>query len=291
MQIFKLEIEGISSHCLLHMEAGSPRPSLYLALSNPSTRNNLGNLIRCAAAFAVEEICVVGANKWSTHGAHGAHKHVRYTTFHDWTSAGAYLRGQKGCDLCGIVSPPPRAPLRPAAMGVDGENDVVCTAQVPKPVHTRPFHRSTAFIVGHKNELEKEVIEICDYMVYVAQVLDVPMRLDAPISVSIALHHFTAWAQYEERQFSGEKFLVEAKPILRRPPPTTQGESSHDLRGLAKERVRRNEEHAVNDPMGEGKGEELCGEDAEMAGGGEEDSAWGSLRWLDIDEDAEQGDY
>lgn len=46
----------------------------YLVLTNPSSKNNLGTLIRCAAAFAVEEVIVVGASAWSTHGAHGSNK-------------------------------------------------------------------------------------------------------------------------------------------------------------------------------------------------------------------------
>lgn len=46
----------------------------YLAVPNPSSKNNLGTLIRCAAAFAVEEVVIVGVSKWSTHGAHGSHK-------------------------------------------------------------------------------------------------------------------------------------------------------------------------------------------------------------------------
>lgn len=46
----------------------------YLVVANPSAKNNLGTLIRCAAAFAVEEVIVVGASKWSTHGAHGSNK-------------------------------------------------------------------------------------------------------------------------------------------------------------------------------------------------------------------------
>lgn len=46
----------------------------YLVVANPSTKNNLGTLIRCAAAFAVEEVIVVGSSKWSTHGAHGSNK-------------------------------------------------------------------------------------------------------------------------------------------------------------------------------------------------------------------------
>lgn len=51
----------------------------YLVVANPSSKNNLGTLIRCAAAFGVEEVVVVGAPKWSTHGAHGSHK---VTLFH-----------------------------------------------------------------------------------------------------------------------------------------------------------------------------------------------------------------
>ena len=46
----------------------------YLVAANPSRKNNLGTLIRCASAFRVEEVVVVGASKWSTHGAHGSHK-------------------------------------------------------------------------------------------------------------------------------------------------------------------------------------------------------------------------
>lgn len=46
----------------------------YLVVANPSAKNNLGTLIRCAAAFSVEEVVVVGSSKWSTHGAHGSNK-------------------------------------------------------------------------------------------------------------------------------------------------------------------------------------------------------------------------
>lgn len=53
----------------------APAYQCYLVLSNPAgTKNNLGNLIRCAAAFAVAQVVVVGADRWSTHGAHGSHK-------------------------------------------------------------------------------------------------------------------------------------------------------------------------------------------------------------------------
>jgi hypothetical protein len=34
------------------------------------------------------------------------------------------------------------------------------------------------------------------------------MFLDTPASLSIVLHHFTAWARYDERVFVGQKFDV-----------------------------------------------------------------------------------
>lgn len=49
-------------------------PEAYIVVANPSSKNNLGTIIRCAAAFSVEEVIVVGAAKWSTHGAHGSNK-------------------------------------------------------------------------------------------------------------------------------------------------------------------------------------------------------------------------
>lgn len=56
------------------MESARGHPVAYVALFNPSPRNNLGTLIRCASAFGVEELVIVGVSKWSTHGAHGSQK-------------------------------------------------------------------------------------------------------------------------------------------------------------------------------------------------------------------------
>ncbi|CAM9220637.1 unnamed protein product [Scytosiphon promiscuus] len=262
----------------------------YLVLSNPSTKNNLGTLIRCAAAFAVEEVVVVGATRWSTHGAHGSNKHVRYRCFDDWESAAAFLKNEKDCDLCGIVGqtasrktlPPgsPDAPQRrsgpasPAAAtdvavgkdpsGMDGMSasglgtspsrhsagnarssfgdnfsssktselrsspqmslsegeggGVEDRSLTSTAVRRRPFRRSTAFLVGHRNRLGTEALDVCDFLVHVEQQAgEFPMDLGAPVTTSIALHHFTAWAKYEERQFTGEKFNVDRDVARRRP--------------------------------------------------------------------------
>ena len=65
----------------------------YLVVANPSAKNNLGTLIRCAAAFAVEEVIVVGASKWSTHGAHGSNKVCMHNCLEICTAVGAHLYG------------------------------------------------------------------------------------------------------------------------------------------------------------------------------------------------------
>ena len=79
-------------------------PSSLLLLHNISKKKNFGEarardrdaarraptngpcaraqIIRTAAAMGVSEVVVVGANKLSTHGAHGTAAHMRFSHFH-----------------------------------------------------------------------------------------------------------------------------------------------------------------------------------------------------------------
>ncbi|CAM9692211.1 unnamed protein product [Hapterophycus canaliculatus] len=347
-------------------------PVAYLVLGNPSTKNNLGTLIRCAAAFAVEEVVVVGATKWSTHGAHGSHKHVRYRCFDDWESAAAFLKNEKNCDLCGIVGqtpsrnaiPPrgrgvPQGKLGPAdaaataagatagdalgdmdgiggsamstcstsysagkmqpvcryspgdserselkspantsssegeggkegGRGRDLHADVSARGKGKKrgdaddqilsstPVRRRPFRRSTAFLVGHQNRLGDDALDVCDFLVHVEQqAIEPPSELGAPVTTSIALHHFTAWANYEERQFTGEKFNVDREAARCRPPVQKDNP-------LAEERLRLREERRAADPLG-----------APSAGTSEADgrTGFGWLAGVGDDDTTGEGDY
>jgi len=38
------------------------------------------------------------------------------------------------------------------------------------PVRRRPFRRSTAFVVGHRNRLEEEALSVCDFLVHIEKV-------------------------------------------------------------------------------------------------------------------------
>ncbi|CAM9089979.1 unnamed protein product [Chrysoparadoxa australica] len=163
----------------------------YLALSCPRPRHNLGNLIRCAAAFACSEMVVVGYSTWGTHGAHGSDLHVSSRVYDFWPAAIDYLRAEKGCQIIGLLQ---------------GPNDAPEGCPEPVPVNSRPFSGTTAFILITHHEVE--VASLCDALVYVSQHAQPYVRLGLPMVLSIALHHFTEWANYEERAYEGEKFAV-----------------------------------------------------------------------------------
>lgn len=196
-------------------------------------------------------------------------QHVRYRCFDSWESAAAFLKNEKGCDLCGIVAQAPSrhalspgsrtvsecklgpsgtavstdvavkdaphgtegvgasgrstpsttgahsvgktAPLVGDSPGVsqpsqlrssahmssslslsegerEGEDGRDLDANVPSAggmsrrgghaegrnltstaVRRRPFRRSTAFLVGHRNRLGEEALNVCDFLVHVEQ--------------------------------------------------------------------------------------------------------------------------
>lgn len=182
---------------------------------------------------------------------------MQYRCFDDWDSAATFLRAEKGCDLCGVVSQsriastslssPSRgvvaAPVKseyaaataavtesgnpgdaeeysgagsvrstctgretgkmPAVEGYttgaalercEGSSTSSSSLRTPgeismregqekqrgsdskgrrllsTPVRRRPFRRSTAFLVGHRNRLEDEALDVCDFLVHAEQV-------------------------------------------------------------------------------------------------------------------------
>lgn len=161
-------------------------------------------------------------------------QHVRYRCFDDWTSAAAYLRIEKQCDLCGIVSTSLKVSGRrriredciknssnticwddkihtydSSSTGLGGvstsvekkeESNVApvdldstqqgiqsseeLTSFHPIAVRHRPFRRSTAFIVGHRNHLVEEELAVCDFLVYVEQVSTIPYPKCGESSIS-----------------------------------------------------------------------------------------------------------
>jgi hypothetical protein len=215
-------------------------PKIYLLLENSHKANNLGTILRCAAAFGVTQVVTVGCNKCSTHGSHGAAKHVSRVTFPGMEQAVSYLRGECGCNsLVGIlgglandreVNGYPVVETNDFYhVDVSKESTEKSTKKYSYPVHSRHFiEGNCCFVVNKKPKgLPISLASSCDFFIHIPHVSvtedDNLCVLDIPSCLSIILHHFTSWANYDERGFQGHKYekavtqqlSVEAKEFAR----------------------------------------------------------------------------
>jgi len=79
------------------------------------------------------------------------------------------------------------------------------------PVHRRQFRGNTAFFCSKNwRGLPAKHARICDSFLHVPHLAteEPSPFVDIQSSISIILHHFTAWAQYDERESEGQKFDV-----------------------------------------------------------------------------------
>ena len=99
------------------------------------------------------------------------------------------------------------------------------------PIHTRPFSSDICFLLSKdKRGLPLSHSRICDSFVHVPQICfdadDTLERipriiqstlLETATIYSIVLHHFAAWAKYNERNFAeNQKFIKDVKSDMRR---------------------------------------------------------------------------
>lgn len=69
----------------------NPPRQIFLFLENPRKQNNWGPVLRCASAFGISTVVVVGFDKCSVEGSHGASKHVQMVAFPTATQAANFL--------------------------------------------------------------------------------------------------------------------------------------------------------------------------------------------------------
>jgi hypothetical protein len=135
-------------------------PRIFLLIENPKKSNNLGAIFRCAAAFSVTQIVLVGYDKCNTEGSHGAAKHMDRIAFPTVSQAVDYLRNGAKCDtfmglLCtgnaGAYSKegyPVKDNVEQGLVSVDalGGDRSELQSDLPKsyPAHTKPFVRNEA---------------------------------------------------------------------------------------------------------------------------------------------------
>lgn len=168
-------------------------PPCFLVVHNVSKRANVGTLARCATAFGVEELLLVGGaatRGFNTFGAHGAADHVAVRGFASLGAMREYVKGTRGGRVVGVEI-------------LDAAADVT----------THPFVGPTAFMLGNEGSgLSPQQVAICDSFVFIPQFGPGTASLNVACAASIVLHHFATWAQYPQRQRDGSKFVVDPRP-------------------------------------------------------------------------------
>ncbi len=74
------------------MDSATGKKKWYMLVSNPSKSNHLGTLLRCAAAFDVHQVLLVGFDKFNSQGSFGSHSFLDMMAFHSWDSVMEYLK-------------------------------------------------------------------------------------------------------------------------------------------------------------------------------------------------------
>ena len=217
----------------------------YLLIENSRPNNNLGPLLRCCAAYAVEEAIFVGFAQCCSQGSHGSARHVDIRAFPTFDQATDYLRNTRQVsDIIGVLG---GACNSEAQQDIDVYDDNGCEVEefildkvdeqakhlvtikknnggkittsrrkqlgLSKPIHSRPFRGNSAFLISKQwRGLDSEQASFCDGFVHIPHTRILPieaaMYVDVQASLAIVFHHFTAWAKFDERNYDGQKFSV-----------------------------------------------------------------------------------
>ncbi|KAF5839598.1 Alpha/beta knot methyltransferase [Dunaliella salina] len=125
---------------------GSHTAPCFLILFSVAKRHNVGTITRCATAFGVKQVCLVGSNQFNTFGAHGSDAHVHFRHFPTLEGCVQQLK-KEGCEIIGI--------------------EITDDAH---PVHSHPFQGPTAFMLGNEGHgMTPRQMALCDKFVYISQ--------------------------------------------------------------------------------------------------------------------------
>ncbi|GKY95299.1 hypothetical protein MPSEU_000491800 [Mayamaea pseudoterrestris] len=212
---------------------------LFLLFQNSRRGSNVGPFLRCASAFGVRTIIVVGNNKVAVEGSHGASKHVRLIPFPTIERAIEFLRSDCYCtnitgllgawadsfssDGYGVTLDDEKQLLRLAIAHSTRHSQSTSLKRISFPVASYPFKTGNTCIVfgKHAQGLSTMFSDCCTSFIHVphecvrVDKADLQLSschysslLDAQSCLSIVLHRYTQWAQYDEHNFGGHKFEV-----------------------------------------------------------------------------------
>ena len=153
-----------------------PFPHLYglrKASKDMSRRNNLGAILRSAAAFGVRQVLLVGRQGFKAFCKKSGQGAVPIEHFGTLPEAVASVKARHG-------------ELR--VLGVE----IVPSA---RSLHERPFRGPSCFMLGNeRGGLSREQMELCDGFVYIPQFGGGVGSLNVACACSVVLYQFSAWA-------------------------------------------------------------------------------------------------
>jgi len=175
-------------------DRGASPPECYFIVHNIAKKHNVGTLARCATAFGIKSVCLIGSKSYNTFGCKGASNHMDFSYYPTLTDARKGLMQEKGVTKI---------------IGVEIVEGAV-------PIEDHPFDGNTAFIMGNEGDgMTATQKEICDGFVYIRQYGPGTASLNVAVAASIVMHHFGLWARYAERDREGEKYVVAARSLRR----------------------------------------------------------------------------
>ena len=98
----RLQKEIAVSPARMEMASTVDEFELYVCLETRRSQN-IGTLVRCAAAFGATALIIVGSDRVGSHGAHGAQNHIRIFHFFYWSECLEFVRS-RGCRVCAVIS-------------------------------------------------------------------------------------------------------------------------------------------------------------------------------------------
>jgi tRNA C32,U32 (ribose-2'-O)-methylase TrmJ len=187
-------------------------PKFYVIVNNVAKKANVGTMVRSAAAFGATAMLIVGRKKSTTFfGSFGSNKHLKIMYFDKLEDACAFARS-KGC----------------VVWGVEIDSEAVS-------VVSRPFRGSAAFLMGNEGHgLNAQERRAVDRLVYIPHHGNGTASLNVTVASSIIFHQYATWARYPEREFEGQKMVVD--PVVYK---SGADLDAGDLRVRAKRRAER----------------------------------------------------
>lgn len=167
----------------------------YLILFNLNKRNNLGAILRSAAAFGVRLVMLVGRRGFKSFCKKSGQGVVPIESSPTVGGAVEALRARHpdgSLRVCGV--------------------EILSEAQ---SLHDMPFSGPTVFMVGNeRGGLTKEQLDLCDHFAFIPQFGGGVGSLNVACACTVVLYQFTVWANAPGR--GGLGFPEDQRPEMAR---------------------------------------------------------------------------